>query len=462
MLTYTQETPLWLDVERIFDSEIKIPVYNYEAVLHTTEEDRDIDHLISIETQRDYVKNVGDGIIIKFELQFGDYIRKFYPERNNLEFTLKRIPLKDGNKGEDNKDEIVVERFKAVFDQSRNMNINLNLAETVDDFTLNNRPPVTVELQLINRTLEPLRIKTFHGTYRKLKREDILRGILGGETSRIIVDGKPGIDAFDVIPPDNEDIIEQIVFPDHTNVINLPTFIQERHNGIYSAGLGNYFQTYEKKRTWFIYPLYNPKRFDEPVKKMIIYAINDRQFNGIDRTYLIEGDILSVVAVTDHHYTDDGELIQMDEGIGFRQIMADEIMGKPVDIQTDGPYGAQKRVMNETINKKREDGLNYAPVSTRNIANNLFAEHSKIAEREGALANVVWHNSDPSLLYPGMPCKYIYATKDKIKEVRGVLLFNHSMTTKGSAQKGPHRTDMIFTSNTAMSLFVERYTESKK
>lgn len=462
MQSYVQDTPLWLDVERIFKSTTKVPLYGYEAQLHTVDEDMDIDHLISVEIHRDYLKHIGDGIIIKFEMQYGDYLRKFYPKRQNLEFTLKRIPLSGGDKAEDQKAESMVERFKAVFDQSRNVNANLNMAETVDDFTLNNRPPVTVELQLLNRTLEPLRTKVCHGAFRKLKREDIIRGILGGETSQIRIDGKAGLDAFDIIPPDNEDLIEQIIFPDNTLVVNLPTFIQERHNGIYAAGLGSYFQTYDKKRTWFVYPLYNPKRFDEPVKKIIIYAINDRQFNGADRTYLVEGDILHIVATSDHHFNDDGELGQMDEGVGFRQIVADEIMKKPVDIQADGPYGAEQRIMNETIDKKREDGLNYAPVSNRNIANNLFAEYSKVAERSGAMINVNWANSDPSLLYPSMPCKYIYATADKVKEVRGVLLMNHTLTTKGSAQKGPHRTDEVFTSNSAMVLFVERYTENNK
>lgn len=460
---YPQDSPLWLDLEKIFGGKEPIPVYTYTGEVHTDTEDIKIDNLVSIDTKRDYVNNIGDEIRIKFQLSYADYIRKFYPKRDNLELTLVRKQLvSDGGAIDESKPELR-ERFKAIFMPDQNFHANLHTAETVDDHTLNTRPPIDIQLQLLNRTLEPLRIKTFHGVFNDIEREKLIRAVLAGETAKVMIDGKPGIDAMDIVKPDNKEKIKQIIFPHWTSVLSLPTYIQERHTGMYNNGIGSYFQTYRNKRTWFIYPLYDMKRFSEPVYKLIVYAVNGQQFMGMDRTYRIEDKTLHISVTGERQYVDDGETSMMQLGSGFRQTKADDIMDMAFDIPPGkGPVGIRKKINTEAIIRERDDSLNYAPMSSREISNNIFAEASKVAVRNGARIDAVWHNSDPSLLYPGMPCKYVYMTDKDIKEVNGVLLFNQSLATKGSDSKGVRQTDMVYTSNTVMTLFVERFTDSKK
>lgn len=456
-----QETPLWLDVERIFNNPKPVPIYSFTAKLHTESEDIVINNLLSIDRVRDYAKKIGDEIRVKFQLPFGDYLRKFYPNRNNLEFTLVRSTIGPNGEPVLNKESLQQERFKAIFVAGQNPNANLTQADKVDTFTLNNRPPVDITLQLLNRSLEPMRVKTFHGVFSGVANGDLVRGILGSECSKILIDGRPSIDALDIVQPDNKDLVRQVIFPNNMSLMSLPTFLQERHTGLYSGGVGSYFQVYNQKRTWFIYPLYNTKRFDEPVPKLIIYAISGQQYGGVDKTYMVEGKTLHIVASGQQQYVDDGESNMMQKGVGFRQVKADAIMDKPVKLLAKGPMGIRKLINTETIMRDRKDMLNFAPVAAKEIANNVFAEYSRSLEKNGARMDVIWHNSDPSLLYPGMPVRYVYLSEETVKEVKGILLFNQSTITKGTPSRGAKQTDNVFTSQTAMTLFVERFTDAK-
>jgi hypothetical protein len=292
-------------------------------------------------------------------------------------------------------------------------------------------------------------------------REDLIRGILGGETAKIYVDGKPGIDAFNIISPDNTEHVKQIIFPNNTPVLAVPTYMQERHTGVYTAGIGNYFQTYNDKRTWFVYPLFDTRRFSEPVPKLIVYAVPSQQYSGMDRTYRVNDTTLHVVGTGGQKYQDDGEASQMQQGIGFRQASADAMMDKPVKMTKEGPIGVRNKINTEVSMKYRDDNLNFAAVSSRGISANNFAEYSQHLINNGARIDISWHNSDPSLLYPGMPCKYVYMDDSEMQEVCGVLIANHTLITTGNKQTGIKMTDTNYSVSTMLTLFVEKFNEVK-
>ena len=43
-----------------------------------------------------------------------------------------------------------------------------------------------------------------------------------------------------------------------------------------------------------------------------------------------------------------------------------------------------------------------------------------------------WENSDPDLLYPGMPVKYMYMENEELVELNGILMGNsHKILKKG-------------------------------
>lgn len=455
MQLYSQNTPVWLDVRKIVNDSNPSPVYNYTATLHMEKIELEAIDILTIDLIRDYVTKIADTIRIQLRISLGDYIYKLYPNRHNLEITITRSLISDDNLTRAKQSD----RYKAVFIPNRNQHFNLSSLESIDEFSLNNRPPVIVEFQLLDRTLEPLRTKTLSGVFSKVDIETLIRAILAGESAKITVDGKPGIDALDVVEPHNKDIIQQIVFPNQTPVLSVPTYIQENHKGVYNTGIGTYFQKYNDKRTWFIYPLYSLDRFANTKRKLVIYAINGRQFSSVDRTYSLENNVLKIITTGERMYVDDAEVSMMEEGIGFRQVTADEIINTPfIDDQENGPIGDRNKINTEVIFKDRKDGLNYAPMSKRMIANNLFAECSNISVRLGSRLDLTWYNSDPDLIYPGMPCKYFYLTDDKIKEANGVVLFTQTLI----GNVNPSQPIDVFTNTSSIVIFIERLTDLER
>ena len=120
----------------------------------------------------------------------------------------------------------------------------------------------------------------------------------------------------------------------------------------------------------------------------------------------------------------------MNEGSGYRMPDARAYMKKPVKITENGPQASRAELNHEVIIKERSDGLNYAPVAQGGPSSNPFIERSKILQRSMAQIDLVWENSDPMLIYPGMPCKYIYLSQGKAISLKGTILFVHSFAAK--------------------------------
>lgn len=458
MAVYPEEKTIWNDVKKV-SSNITTPseILNYIAILHTTTDDLRVTKIISMDIAKDYVNKIGDEIVIKFLLPYGDYINKLYPKRHNLELTVITSRHTSTGYTDSITDKASSERYKAVFIESSNINDSLKFANTIDNFTLNNREPAEVTLQLINRTLEPLRVKTTQGIFNDVTREDLIRAILGGETYKVKIDGKPGLDALDIYQLDNREKIKQIILPYNILVTAIPSYLQEKHTGLYNAGVGNYFQRYNKKRTWFVYPLFDITRIDNDTgKKALIYGSSSIRFSGLRTTYMEEAGNLLILTSGEQKYADDGESSQMDGGVGFRQTNADLMMDKPVQMHQDGPIGIKNRLNTEVTLKKREDNLNFAPVSSRAISVNNIAEYSRQLINNGARIDLVWNNSNHDLIYPGMPCKYIYSDGEDTKEIKGVILNAHTMISTGN-RSGVKVTDTSYTSVTMLTLFVEKF-----
>lgn len=424
-----EKSPLWLDIKKILTAKTQRVRFEYKATIHTPKEDFTLTKILMVDIVRDYVKNIGDEVFIQGYMPLGDYVKRFYPYRNNIEITLQRTALFEAGQQKNTNDWIDVERYKALFLVDKNPPINANELTNMDKQSLDLIHIVTIELQLLNRSLEPLRIKTTGGIYKNEMQETVIKALVGGESLKVLVDGKPAIDGLDLYPPDNSEKQRHIVIPQGTHITAIPTFLQERMNGVYNAGIGTYLQTYNKKRYWFIYPLFNYTRFSKDDRpKIIFYATPPYRYPIVERTFRIESDIIYALAMSTKRHLDKGEADLMDKGVGFRQADARAFMGKPVKISKEGPVGSFVNLVTETILKERDDNLNYAPVSDERISSNPFKQFSLVNQKVGSQIKFIWYNANPNLIYPGMPCKYVYLDNNTVKEIRGVVLFVHSST----------------------------------
>ena len=421
-----ESSPIWTEIRDLISSPVKRKLFDYKLTIHTAKEDYAVWDLHFIEIHRDYVSKVSEFGNLAFKLGLGDYTHRLYPYRNNLEVTLKKLPV--GEQGDLDSTGIEVTRYKAIFNPQRNPPVGGSELEGINQEDLNNKEIVEVHLEIIDRSAEPLRIKTTTGSYMNVTPEKAIRAIMGGESAKIRVDGKVCIDAIDLVPPDNKESIPNLIIPP-MQITAFPTFLQQKICGVYNRAIGTFYQKYKGKKTWYIYPLYDTERFDGKDPKAVFYFVPQDRLPQIDRSFISEGDILKIAVTAQRIYTDSAELKLMNEGSGYRMPDARSYMKKPVKMTEDGPVGARANLNHEVSIKSRDDGLNYVPWKD-GPSRNPFHQRSEILKNYMGQFDLVWENSDHNLIYPGMPCKCTYLSQGKVKSLKGTVLFSSTLITK--------------------------------
>lgn len=422
-----EKTPLWKDVEAILYSGPTKTSFEYRVLLHTEKEDINVLKLTSIDIDRDYVNNIADRTVIQLTLPLGDYAKRLFPYRHNLEVTIKRLQLNDDSGTEDLKEKPYIEKFKAIFLPDDNPRVSASQYENMDLETLNKLDFVNLKLEIYNRSLEVLRVKTTSGVFKKATTFKVMEAVLVSESKKVTIDGKPAIDGVDIIESSNSETYSHITVPSFTKIVSLPTFLQEKMGGVYPEGIGTYFQVWEGKKMWFVYPLYNTSRFTSGKPNLTIFSVPNFKLPGVNRTFKKEGLALNILATSSKDYKDDGEIGYMNEGVGFRMADARAFMTKPVEMTEEGPVGKRAYLNHEAAVKDREDALNYGPMTSQRISQNPYKEYAKLAFRSTARIDIVWENCKHELIYPGMPCKYVFLENDKMVELEGVVLHVHVM-----------------------------------
>ena len=415
--TTIEKTPIWEDIREVIKGDNKTVRWTYKAMFHTVDEDIPIGQLLHWEESRDYAGMVGGFGHVSFNLGLGDYQYRLYPYRSHMELTIKKVAL--NNDGTEKDEEIDTQRFKVIFHPDKNYVPSGNKDSLYDAFTLNNMQLVKVHLEIQDRALEPLRRTMVSGTYREITMQRLIKGLMVGVSKRLEVEGKPIVDGIEFEEPDNKVPQHEIVIPQGTLLSNLPTWCQEKSTGVYSTGIGTYFQRYDKKNLWFVFPFYKFKRFDTSKKKLIIYNVPSGKLNGIDHTYRVDGDVLKIITTNGTEIKDDSTNTELNDGVGFRLAHATAIMTKPVTIKDGKAIYDRSKLMTEVGYKDREDGLNYAPyIKPGTNPFNLFSRAFFARSQHVTLG---WENADPDLLYPGMPCKYVFMDHGKYIELKGTL-----------------------------------------
>jgi hypothetical protein len=436
-----EQTPIWVEVLSILKSGKKPVKYSYKGMLHTEKEDLPVLKIISLDIYRDYNNNIGDRIVVEFKMPLGDYSSRLYPFRANLEFSLKKVLLNETSDDVDPDVDIPIEKYKAVFLPNDNPHIATTELEMYDVQTLNNVDIVSVKLDLIDRALEPLRIKTVQGVYRNVTQEQLIRSLMIGESNKIRIEGKPIVDGIHLVEPHNKNIIKHVVLKSGLTIPNIPSYLQETMNGIYTSGIGTYLQKYLNKKLWFVYPLYDTTRFDGKDDKVIFYSVPQERLPGLDRTYNKDGSVLRILVTSTRKYKDNADNDHLNHGVGFRMSDANAFMKKPINLTKDGPKASRTQLNYEVANQERKDGLNYAPVTSKGISANPYTEYSKVVARDIARIDLTWENGNPDMIYPGMPCKYVFLINDTPTELVGVIGGIHSFSSvqKGSIINNTHR-----------------------
>ena len=406
-----KKSPLYNDIERIAQYDIRNKAAKYDLLIQTVDEDIEVVSIEEIIIDRNYKDHITDFVYIEFNIGLGTYISKLHRNLDNLQAILTITDNKGTRKN----------TYKMVLTPDGVMNIDGTPFDLVTDSNIDIYQIVTVKAQLLDLYSEALRVKLLHGVFRDTTVENLLVSVLDKETKNIRVNGKYGVDTIDIYPTDNKRKYPNIILPEASNqvrVVNLANWLQDTY-GVYNADIGSYVQYYKDKNTYFIYPLFNTKRFNESGNKVILYGIPTMQLSVLENTYIDEDGIVRILVNDTPKIVNDGESRMMNNGSGIRHMETRSIMKKPVVMTKDGPKASRSRMNYEALTRERRDGINYAP---KGSYNNPLAGYSRVNMRNGDLMSFNWQGSDMNLIYPGMPCQYTYYKENKLIKRNGIVL----------------------------------------
>jgi len=440
-------SPIYKDIKKVIDKS-EASTYDITAILSTVKKDINIRIITDLTITRDYYNSLSDNGYVTVRMTKGDFIYDVYPYRDNLELSLKFTKSKTEKR---KLDKTIVHRFKAIsLEENQRLVNNFLLGKNFDKKILLDLIDVT--FQILDRRIEPFRIKTIQGIFRDITVNKLLKSVISSNANLITVDGKPILNSLDIVKPDNNNIYKQIIIPSGFYLSELPNYLHEHLVGIYSSGLGSYLQSYKNNFTWFIYPLFNTKRVTESEHMLIIYEVDSSALTELDKIYYVDNNKVFIIANGDKVIIDSGESDMMNKGSGFRSAAAKSFMKKPISIENGKLIAKRSNLNNEVIIKNRNDGLNYAPVKASPV-DNTYTYYSEVLLRSLSRIDFTWSNSDPELLYPGMTCKYIKAVNNKVKETTGTLIFANTVTMSNSSKEE----NIIYRHTTQLSILTEPF-----
>lgn len=462
----TEQSQLYPDISDIVKAhDVKYnAAFTIETKLHTVDKDLDsTDGLVlnGITIIRDYVNHISDYIEIQLSVQLGTYIYDIYKYLDNIEVTL----ITHKQKHKDKKPFITKERYKAVFLMEKNDKIPTQVNQSKED--LNQNLPIVITLQLLDRSVETLRIKTTQGNFdsklnpknKDMSPKAFLKSIISEEANKILIENKPALDNISIEEPDQKDQLKAITIPSYTRIVELPEYLQEKNIGVYNAGIGNYIQIfgtdhYTYKKTFFIYSLFDASKYDKAEYKIIFYNPTSSSISLTDITYKNEDKILKVIPYTMSKINDDKGTNTASTGSGFRISNANSYMKKPIEMKEDGPVFKRDGLNTEITYKDRKDNLNFAP--NRSVSGNQFSLTSEILRNAGAYITLDVGNLDHDFIFPAAACKIMYEdNENKVKEIKGVIhkaIINYSSSSMNMPMNYNSRI-VALTSHTTLQIF---------
>ncbi len=449
-----ENSSMWREVTKILnagDPTASKPVhYSWTAQIHVNGEKYLPLKVISIDILSDYEDNYADVMMVRISIMGGMYASYIYPSKENIEITLFRNPLEEVGDIGDPEEKTQTERYRATLIDKGNPIVESNNRNPPTTENLDLTSIVEVDFQLVNKTLEQMRMISIGGNYRNATAGDVIKGLLTRESKNVKVEGVKIPKGVDMVDKSNPVVRDHIIFPHGTPLVQVPHYVHNKCGGVYSAGLGYYFFN----DYWYVYPCYDTTRFNLSNRtKLTVLNIPKDKLPSVERTYRLNGKNLIILATGAVKFSDDSEVQQLNAGNGVRFANADVLMGGGFSVTKNNKTVASRGTNNnEFVSTPRTTGNNLVRVSNNEINANVYLETSKLAKRQGSFFTFEWENSNPTLIFPGMVVKIMYLDNDLVKTVDGVLLKAHTYI----GQRGEGMTATRHIAHSVLSIFVQR------
>lgn len=402
--------------------------------------------LLSFSSAELYDENFAEVVMAEISIGLGTFNHDIYPYRDNLEIKVYKQPIKEVSDAEDPNLKIRSYKYRAVLvdESSAKLEASRNKAAAKDIQDVSGIKTFTV--QLIDPLIEQLRMKTVGGVLRKTCAGDALRLMLDREGKNLPLSTQELIKGVDIVTPYNTEIRDHMVIEHGTRLTSLPNLFQDKMGGVYPTGIAHFI----KDLTWYIFPRYDVKRFSKTPNTLTVINVPQDKMPGIERTFKQTPKRLVILATGQVKHFDPSEDRQLNEGNGARFTDARKVLGGIGEVVNNKLVIKRSDTTSEFVSELRKTGLNNVLNGVKRFTVNAYAEMTALASRGGSYITLLWENSDPSLLRPGMPVRLLYEYNGNVEEVYGLLIRAESDTFT----KVPGITSRRYTTNTAVTLFI--------
>lgn len=440
---------LYEEIKLITESGAKSVYHRWELTVHAGTEDVSPLFITGIEKECNFLTNHFDVFSVEATFPLGQFNYYIVPNKTKLKVTLKRYPLSE-NVISVKDNQTAIDSFTYYATLYKDKSGLLEMANpAVNDINKADRTDIiSVRLQLIEPIVKILRTVTIGGIYHNTTGINLIRYLLTKYGKEASADSASSVKGCTIAPNANTEIRANILVPHKTRFIDLPYLIHRTAGGIYSAGFHYYLQNSQ----WFVYAPFNVTAYENTKKGLTVINVPANRFPDPERSFRTTNSQVIVLATGETSHNDFTESSQQNTGNGITFIDANKVFNGYVEISNNGATVNKKDNVSEVLSEKRDDGVNNIMESSDRITASTLVEFSKLAQKNGAFIQAVWENSDPSLLYPGMPVKYMYVESNISQELYGILVGAHTVSTSSVKGQGNRK----FNTKTTLTLFVQR------
>lgn len=401
-------------------------------------------------TDRLYVKNFADELVITATFILSDYEFGIVPYKDQLEATLIRRTSSLSQGAINAKIKESIRQYKVqLVDGGTSMSVEGDSPYAQNKGLAAKQSLKTVAIQLINPVIDRIRKQSFGTNFQNTPPMNAIRYILGEVAKGKTDPTNFEIHGVDVVSGHMETPRKHIVL-DHisTSLLEAPRKIDEMVGGLYPTGFAYYLQG----NHWYCFPPYDVTRFSKARRTVTIIKIPKFRMPGMEKTFRVTQSQVIILTTRETRHADNSEQAQLNDGNGVRFIDARTVMngyGK----KDGNKYDVSMRDnINEIMLEKRNDKSDMVKGSSAGITEKYNKEHEKLAIKAGSVIQTLWEYSNAALIEPGTPVRYLFANGDKVGELFGVIHAVETLSYPTNVNIGSPR----FIEMSLITMFVSR------
>ena len=322
--------------------------------------------------------------------------------------------------------------------QTENMDSSQYSKATEEE--LNKTSMLNVTGQLVYRELEGIRSIYVDGVYKQTTLKNMILALFYDAGKKITIEGNKMDLCIDMTEPANKTRYRNVLIPTGITLADLPSYLQNVAYGMYNGGIGTYLQEYNGSRVVFIYPLYSTDAYEKAKdKRLTIFHANTARLDHIENTFTVDGDNVKIIATSQAKNKDMGTNTLISQGDGIMYNQSEQVLNRNFEIQDDGiMFDKTKQLSASTIVNRRDGQVKTVYVGADS---NLYRQRTQILKNTLSFIQIPWKFSNQDIIYPGMPCCYIF--EDSVK---GLVKLNgtvQAIYTKYDGGKKTHVSILI-------------------